>query len=94
MEVIEILDIIQNRQAMNNWITAGEESPKTKAQEFMDFKILTLKRNKAKQAKLAEEKAKKAANLARVKKRVKQVAKSTGKLSLGFGLALKKTSFK
>ena len=91
MEVIEILDIIQNRQAMNNWITPGEEPPKTKAQEFMDFKILTLKRNKAKQAKLAEEKAKKAANLTRVKKRVKQVAKSTGKLSLGFGLALKKT---
>jgi hypothetical protein len=91
MEVIGILEIIQNREAMDNWIKPGEDGPKTKAQEFMDFKILTLKRNKAKQARLADEKAKKAAKMASLKKRVKHVAKSTGKLSLGFGLALKKT---
>ena len=47
VQVIETLEIIQNRQAMNNWIKPGEDGPKTKAQQFMDFKLLTLKRNKA-----------------------------------------------
>ena len=91
VQVIETLEIIQNRQAMNNWIKPGEDGPKTKAQQFMDFKLLTLKRNKAKLDKKAKEEAKKAANMARVKKRVKQVAKSAGKMSLSFGFALQKT---
>ena len=91
VQVIETLEIIQNREAMNNWIRPGEDGPKTKAQQFMDFKLLTLKRNKAKLDKKAKEEAKKAANMARVKKRVKHVAKSAGKMSLSFGFALQKT---